>query len=271
MKRHLIGAVRATGLLKQADALSLLRWRVQSFRRNRRFVRDNPDFAPPPHDLAFDAYNHTDYVHYHESGLRHAAVFARAIGDALPSLPEIAVLDWGCGPGRIIRHMRASLPGRTLTLTGTDANARSIAWCKAHLPGATFAVNGFEPPLAFAGASFDAVYSFSVLTHLSGEVQSRWTAELRRVLRPGGVLLCTTHGDCYRDKLATGGDVQRYATDGLVVQDGYEEGKKWFLTLNSPEYVRDTLLASFVDVTRLPVPPEAGLQQDLWIGRKPGG
>src|SRR3546814_6253266 len=51
------------------------------------------------------------------------------------------------------------------------------------------------PPLAFADESFDLVYALSVFTHIPLELQRDWLDELRRVLVPGGYLLCTVTDD----------------------------------------------------------------------------
>jgi SAM-dependent methyltransferase len=169
----------------------------------------------------------------------------------------------------LIRNMRDCLAGYEVTLTGTDVNARSVAWCAAHVPGASFLPNGFLPPLPFPDASFDVTYNFSVFTHLSVPSQLAWARELYRVLRPGGLLVCSTHGDVYRARLAQRDEAAAYDAGEVVVQERYDEGKKWYLALHPPRYVRDTLLAAFTDVRAIAVPPEAGLSQDLWSARKP--
>ena len=40
--------------------------------------------------------------------------------------------------------------------------------------------------------SFDVVYACSVFSHLPETLHLLWLAEIRRVLRPGGVLVATT-------------------------------------------------------------------------------
>lgn len=266
MKRTLLGLLRASRLLPAADRAMLLRSHLASRGRNRAFARSHPGVATPPPDLSFDAYHHVDRLAYLEGGHRHARVFADVLAGA-GLAPGASILEWGCGPGRIIRHLPALLPSPVLT--GADYNPRSIAWCQEHLPGIAFALNGLMPPLPFADASFDATYNFSVFTHLSEAAQLAWAADLRRVLKPGGLLVCSTHGDAYCKRLAGRDETARYAGGNLVVQSGYAEGKKWFLALHPPGYVRDRLLGAFTDVRSVPVGPEADMLQDLWVARKP--
>jgi SAM-dependent methyltransferase len=246
----------------------LIRSKVRARARNRAFALANPDFIAPPDDLSFDAYHHVDWTFYRDTGRSHAEVYARVIAENRPA-GHLDILEWGCGPGRIIRHVRDCLPGYDVTLTGTDYNANSIAWCSRHVPGINFAVNDFMPPLPFADASFDVAYNFSVFTHLSEPAQKAWAREMLRVLKPGGLLISSTHGDFYRDRLAQDNEAARYENGELIVQGHYEEGKKWFLALHPPRYVREDLLAGFTDVRTIAVAEESNLHQDLWIASKP--
>lgn len=101
--------------------------------------------------------------------------------------PSIAVLDFGCGCGRTSRHWRTPIHG-------TDIHPELVAWCQEHLPG-EYTVNDPEPPTPYADSSFDVVYAVSVFTHLTVDRQRQWLAEFARIIRPGGLLLLTTHGD----------------------------------------------------------------------------
>lgn len=267
-KYRLIRQVRNLGLLGLADEVKLGIARLLTRRRNNRFRRSHPDFAVPPADLAFDAYNSIDWQLYRDGGQRHAALFADLIAQHCTA-PKLRVLEWGCGPGRLIRHMAELLGARAGSVTGTDYNPRTIAWCQANLRGITFAENALMPPLPFADASFDAVYCFSVFTHLSEPVQLAWAAELRRVLAPGGLLVCTTHGDRYRYLLTDAAEQHRYAAGQVVEQAKYREGRKWFFAMHPPAYVRQTLLADFAAVAPVQPPADAGILQDIWIARKP--
>lgn len=267
MKYAIMSAIRSLGLLSAADRVRFFQKRAMGAHRNRRFLQTHPDFVPPPADLAFDAYGMVDLAAYHEGGLRHARIFA----DAILSLTEghrLRVLEWGCGPGRLIRHMPTLLAPRAAEVAGTDYNAATIAWCKANVPGVDFSLNGLMPPLPFPDDHFDVAYNFSVLTHLSEAAQLAWTEELKRVIKPGGVLLSTTHGENYRYLLTAPEERAAFSAGECVTQGRYAEGKKFYFAIHPPLFVRQRLLAGFVEVDKLPVPADAHIQQDLWFARK---
>jgi SAM-dependent methyltransferase len=270
MKFHIIRFLRAAGLLRLADACKYWIRRAAARSRNRRFEREFPGFATPPRHLAFDALNHVDWYSYRDSGLAHAKLFARILRESFPGAAPIDVLEWGCGPGRLIRHMPALLGGKARSVTGSDYNPESIAWCRANLPAIRFVENGLNPPLPFGDGEFDAIYNFSVFTHLSESVQLEWAAELARVLKPGGLLVCTTHGEAYRYLLAGHQERERFAAGELVVQGNYKEGRKWFFAIHPEAFVRSRLLAGFAEVRRQPIAEADGILQDVWLARKPG-
>src|SRR2546421_591590 len=82
-------------------------------------------------------------------------------------------------------------------LRGSDFDGPAVEWCRKNLAFASFTHNELRPPLPFGERELDLVYAFSVLTHLPVDVQHAWVAELGRVLRPGGYLLLSTHGERY--------------------------------------------------------------------------
>jgi glycosyltransferase involved in cell wall biosynthesis/SAM-dependent methyltransferase len=267
IKYRLINAMRSAGLLLPLDHARFAQRRLQTWRRNRRFRDEHPGFVVPPAGLAFDAFNMVDWRTYLNGGRCHAEVFAEAILKH-SDVDKIAVLEWGCGPGRIIRHMQELLGDRAGALTGCDYNPETIAWCRDNLPSIAFEENRLMPPLPFADDSFDAIYNFSVFTHLSQAAGQAWAAELMRVLRPGGTLLSTTHGDNYLYLLTRADELRRYARGSVVTQAEYAEGRKWFFAVHPPAFVRQRLFGGLASVEKLPVAADAGMLQDLWLARK---
>jgi ubiquinone/menaquinone biosynthesis C-methylase UbiE len=105
---------------------------------------------------------------------------------------QAQVLDFGCGCGRMLRFLTGAQS--TARAVGSDVNDALIAWCRKSLPGVEVRVNGPSPPLPFADATFDLIYSLSIFTHLNRESGAEWLLELGRVLRPGGLAIMTTSG-----------------------------------------------------------------------------
>ncbi len=104
----------------------------------------------------------------------------------------LSVLDFGCGCGRIVSALQTMLP--SAKFYGTDAEADLIAWSRSHLLFADFQVNAPEPPLPYADGQFDFIYAISVFTHLDERLQLLWLEELKRIARPGAVLILTVLG-----------------------------------------------------------------------------
>lgn len=103
-----------------------------------------------------------------------------------------AVLDWGCGCGRVARHLLDLLP--EAAIAGCDIDGEATDWADQQLRPGRFSQSGPFPPLPFADGQFDLVLGSSVMTHLTREVQPLWLTEMRRVLRPGGLFLASVHG-----------------------------------------------------------------------------
>jgi SAM-dependent methyltransferase len=108
--------------------------------------------------------------------------------------PQIGrLLDWGCGCGRMtsmfLKHSEIA------EIYGCDIEAEAIDWCRAHLARGSFDTIFPNPPTAYPGDYFGAIVSNSVFTHLTRGAQTAWLGEMSRILRPGGFLFASCHGD----------------------------------------------------------------------------
>lgn len=103
-----------------------------------------------------------------------------------------AILDWGCGCGRVVAQLMRLLPPEKLH--GCDIDAEAIAWDQANLSGPSFLRIGPYPPTPYPERSFDIIYGISVMTHLGEAAQRAWLKELQRIMRPGGVLALSVIG-----------------------------------------------------------------------------
>jgi SAM-dependent methyltransferase len=128
---------------------------------------------------------------FHGTGVAAARRIAEILEAAgHPLSRHRTILDFGCGPGRLAACIHDLHP--RARIHACDIDPEAIAWAADALGDvARFHVNGAEPPLPFADESFDLIYAISVFTHLPEDLQHAWLAELRRVLKPGGILLTT--------------------------------------------------------------------------------
>jgi SAM-dependent methyltransferase len=226
-------------------------------------LRDGGGSEPgiPPAQLRVRVAGTADLAWFLEGGrLAAGAVRDAASRHGRPLEQLDGVLDFGCGCGRVIRHLEG------IELSGSDADAAAIAWCRRNLPFARFETNGAAPPLAWDAAGFDLVYGFSVLTHLTEELQRRWLAELRRVLRPRGLLLLSTHGERYRDRL-TPEERARFDAGVVVVRWEQAEGTNLCAAYH-PRAAVERLAEGFEFVETVPEGARGNPHQDLHVLRK---
>jgi SAM-dependent methyltransferase len=239
---------------------------VRAARANRPYLTNGaPDGLPiPPASLRILVAATPDIAWFLDSGRRGAEsirVTLERNGITLES--ALPLLDFGCGCGRVLRHF-AALGG---AVHGTDFNSKLVAWCRRNLPGGHFDSNGLEPPLPFEGGRFGLVYALSVFTHLPEALQSAWMEEVRRVLRPGGHLILTTHGSRYAADL-TPAEQERFASGKLVLRRDDRPGSNVCGAYHPEIYVRERLARGFTVVDLVREGASGNPWQDLWLLRK---
>ncbi len=112
------------------------------------------------------------------------------IGVEMASVSD--ALDFGCSSGRVVRSLSAAYPG--IAWHGSDPNVAAIEWARENLRDIDFFISDDAPPLTLEDGSLDLVYAISIWSHFEPALGMRWFEEMHRVLRPGGHLICTTHG-----------------------------------------------------------------------------
>lgn len=108
--------------------------------------------------------------------------FAARLGNAEP------VCDLGCGPGQIARYLR----DRGVEVRGIDLSPGMVAEARRLNPDIPF-WQGDMLALDSKDGAWAGIAAFYSIVHLSREEIPRAFAEMKRVLRPGGLLLLAFH------------------------------------------------------------------------------
>ena len=104
------------------------------------------------------------------------------------------VLELGCGAGRITAVL-AALSDRVHAI---DVSEGMVAACRQHVPGAAVGLGDLLDLSAYADGWADAVVAVASVLDVLGDAERRATlAEVRRILRPDGLLLFSGHNRAY--------------------------------------------------------------------------
>jgi SAM-dependent methyltransferase len=275
MEHTLIRRAVVSGLERFGLTLSAFRLRelsllldYRTFLRNRKYASGKaPDGYPIPPSRLITLVAGTADIDWFLDSARTFNQSLRAMlsrnGIAIEEFDSI--LDFGCGCGRTIRTFHDLEHTRLL---GSDYNPELIQWCRVNLPFAKFSVNGLAPPLSYEDDSVDFIYSFSVFTHLPENLQYAWIAELCRVLRPGGYLMLTTHGETYLDRL-TRDERATFKRGEVVVRNERVAGTNLCSAFHPPEFLKNRLLARFELIEHASVShgETGGVLQDMTLVR----
>jgi SAM-dependent methyltransferase len=214
-----------------------------------------------------------DRLRFFWLGYRLMRQFFEALHDAGFDLPAAhSILELGCGTARLLRLFRYLEGAR---LVGTDLDAESIAWCLERVPVAEYHVNSPHPPLAFAAdKEFDLVLAAAVFVQMRSPDQREWLAEVHRILRPGGVFLCTELNETAQALYLSDAERERLRRDGELVYEASDPKASATAKLTGavdcylmPERARHLFAERFEIADRR----DLGGGQDLYVLRKSGG
>ncbi|MDO9354746.1 MAG: class I SAM-dependent methyltransferase [Solirubrobacteraceae bacterium] len=173
------------------------------------------------------------------------------------------ILDFGCGSGRLLRQL---LPQATAgEVHGTDIDAESVAWIQGNLcPPCQATVAPSAPPLEYQDESFDLIVAVSVFSQIA-DGWAEWLLELRRILKPGGLLVVSLMG-LDRAPIIAGRDL----TDAEVGMSIHGYGRPWAaggpMILHSEWWVRAHYGRAF---TVRSVHPRALNDLDTYVLKRP--
>ncbi len=164
------------------------------------------------------------HLDYWISGLKDYRAMLDTIARHGGSLvPGDSVLDFGCSTGRVLRHFDAQFPADqqgALHCWGVDISSMWIEWARQNLsPRLRIMHTPTEPRLPLEDRAMALVYAFSVFTHID-EFELAWIAELRRVLRVGGIAYLSVHTERTWELM---GRQSSWPLHGFLTRDGTDE------------------------------------------------
>jgi SAM-dependent methyltransferase len=145
------------------------------------------------------------------------------------------VLDFGCGTSRILRYLVEFLPGPQYY--ASEVFSENVRWGQLAFPEVTYLHQSSFPPIDMDSRRFDVIYAYSIFTHLEEEFHLLWLSELYRLLKAGGLLILTVHGervlrrceqeyDVRQSMRFEGRDykeiVEKFTNEGYVFYTGYD-------------------------------------------------
>ncbi len=177
-KSRITTLLRKLRLMQLSDYLHFVYQKMKNRSSNRSFKLNHPDVDLPPDYMIYESFQ-MNYDNYYNDSLDTANWLISYFGKHI-ELKNIKILEWGCGPARIIRHLPKLLDS-SCEIYGSDYNSKTIDWCKKNVPEIHFSKNNLQPPFEFQNDFFGIIYATSVLTHLSEEMHYAWMNELKRV------------------------------------------------------------------------------------------
>ena len=147
--------------------------------------------APPPHMNTQTSYDRVadEYVRRIFEELQHKPLDRHLLDRFAASVRDVGlVCDMGCGPGHVARYLHE----RGVRVCGIDLSAELVERARRLTPGIEFR-QGDMMALEIPDETWAAVVAFYSIIHIPREAMVRTLRELRRVLRPGGLLLLGFH------------------------------------------------------------------------------
>ncbi len=233
--------------------------------KNIKYREQHPDFGFPPNYYLYETYK-LDFKEYKEDGEVTAQEIVEWTSKYIPA--PLKILEWGCGVGRIIRHL-PNLVDKDSKIFGVDINAAMIQWNAANISNVHFQQIDYCPPTSFNNNQFDLVFALSVFTHIEIEFQSGWLAEMHRIMSDKGIFLFTTHGKKYEINLGAR-EKETLHNQGALTIDYQKKGHRMMSTYNSYQHFK-IAVERYFDVLEyycgMEHPEKLG-GQDVWIVRK---
>jgi trans-aconitate methyltransferase len=246
--------------------MCLFRWNVLRYQAsNNAFKKNNPGFPMPPDSLLFE----TGSLHYHsyQNSGQEAALEIKSLCKIFRNSPTLAILDWGCGTGRVTRHLPDYFP--EAKITGADVNPSCIQWLQNNMQGIDWIQSSTNLSDETISAQYDLIIALSVLTHLPANEQANWLNQLHGLLQPQGLVWLSTHGKTYLHQL-THHQKKQLSEQGILTLGADKKGSRQMRTYHTYAGMQSLLSSDWEIVMYYDGQKFPGILggQDAWLLKK---
>lgn len=233
----------------------------------------------PPEDFQNRIHGHAGTVALHEAFEFYRTILRHSEANGFTFQPSTRLLDFGSGWGRIPRPFMNRVYAQNIC--GYEPTPLYCRLARSLNPYVPF-INGIDtPPSLFGDRQFDAIISWSVLTHLPRALASKWLGEFSRITAPGAVIVVTAWGERFRQtlveqhkKMKAGEEIHWYHKQVIEAAGDFEDlarrhkdGEVVFIaSSNNPNY-GDTFMSAQAARSIAPKTLELVVYDDTSVGQ----
>jgi 2-polyprenyl-3-methyl-5-hydroxy-6-metoxy-1,4-benzoquinol methylase len=118
-------------------------------------------------------------------------VLMEALRQLVKPPEEVMFLDYGCGDGKYFSHLLTKRGLKAANVHGVEVAARRVSRCH-EIGWANARLITSHVKLPYPDSCFDIVNMMEVIEHIPSDRSMQTICDIRRVLRPGGMLLIST-------------------------------------------------------------------------------
>lgn len=178
----------------------------------------------------------------------------------------LAILDFACGWGRLLRFLAHSVP--PAQVWAAEIQPEAVRFVR-EAYGVRGVDSAFDPADFDPGRRFDFIWVASLFSHLPDRLFRLWLARLQDLLAPGGVLAFTVHDECLLPAS------MRMPADGIHFIGSSEieelDNRAYGTTFVTQDYVRRAIGRGACGADAVRLPRALANEQDLYVVPKDDG